>query len=107
MAGRSRRARGFELEYARKHAKIEAQWTGHEDEWNAAAAARREASEKQIEKWRREIDDLKDAREPVLRELERRDADPRIQAERETLRQQQKQKKQQRQLGGKDFEIEW
>ena len=101
------RARGYEREYAQKYDRIEAQWTGHEEEWNAAAVARRDAGEKQIEKWRREIDDLKDAREPVLRELARRDADPRIQAERETLRQQQKQKELQKQRKGKDFEMEW
>jgi hypothetical protein len=101
------RARGFELEYARKHAKIEAQWTGHEEEWSASAVAQRDASEKQIEKWRREIDYLKNAREPALRELARRDSDPLIRAERETMRQQQKQKEQQRQRKSKDFEIEW
>jgi hypothetical protein len=100
------RAREFEREYASKHAKIEAQWSGHEDEWSAAATARRDANEKQIEKWRREIDYLKDGREPVLRELARRDADPLIQAEREALRQQQKQKVRQRQRGRGDSGME-
>ena len=53
------RARGYEREYAQKYDRIEAQWTGREEEWNAAAVARRDAGEKQIEKWQREIDDLK------------------------------------------------
>jgi hypothetical protein len=100
------RAREFEREYAGKHAKIEAQWSGHENEWSAAAAVKRDANEKQIERWRREIGYLKDAREPVLRELARRDADPLIQAERETLRLQQKQKVQQRQRGRGDSGME-
>lgn len=100
------RAREIERDEAQKYARIEGQWTGHEDEWNATAAAKLDANEKQIEKWRQEIDYLKDGREPVLRELARRDADPLILAERETLRQQQKQKEQQRQRGSRDFEIE-
>jgi hypothetical protein len=88
-----------------KYARIEAQWTGHEEKWKVDAEVRRTANDEQIEKLRLEIDYLKDGREPVLRELARRDADPQIQAERETLRQQQKQKKQQRQKERGDFGI--
>jgi hypothetical protein len=98
------RARGIARDEEKKYARIEAQWTGHEDEWNVDAEARRTANDKQIEKLRQEIDYLKDGREPALRELARRDGDPQIQAERETLRQQkQKQKEQQRQKGRGDF----
>jgi hypothetical protein len=99
------RAREIERDEAQKCARIESQWTGHEEEWNATAVVRRDANEKQIEKWRQEIDYLKDAREPVLRELARRDADPLIQAERETLRQQkQKERQRQRERGDSGWE---
>ena len=76
---------------------IEARWIGHEKGWERAARLNREENEARIGKLDLQIDDLRLARETVLRKLAQRDADPQILTERQALQEQKKQQKRERQ----------